>query len=105
MIVTTFHTDGTISREEMDHTPDLKELKQMIDCAWVERIQVKGRSMWFDEEAKLKRHTPNIEATRFAHAMETGLMPRDYIAGTAVLCGTSANIESYLGQVPADMLR
>ena len=89
------YTDGRIERYEKPGAPDLDELRENIDCRYVERIRIANRDLWFDEEGKLKEHTPNLVASRLAHQFGS-LFPGDYIAGNAVLSGMTANIERAL---------
>jgi hypothetical protein len=65
----------------------LKELYSLITCITVEMITLSdGRTMWVDEEAKLKPnpHAPNRKATQLL--AKAGGMPGDVVLGNALIC-------------------
>lgn len=88
-MATLLKADGSSTEVSPKNGKDfsLEELYSLIGCELVELVQLpKGRTMWLDEEGKLK-HPPkprNSEATVLLHM--AGGSPMDYIAGDALIC-------------------
>ena len=73
--------EGDIEERE---TPDFKEFYSLLDCDLVQAIPLSdGKTMWIDEEGKLKPHKRNTFASILL--LSAGGMPDDYIAGAAII--------------------
>ena len=88
-MATLYLTSGKIEKVEPKDGKSfhLEELYSMIDCSTIEILHLNGKFLIFDEEGKLKNNAvPNVGATALTH--DCGLMPDDYIVGSALLCET-----------------
>lgn len=73
--------EGGIEERE---TPAFKEFYSLLNCSLVQAIHLPdGKTMWIDEEGKLKPHALNVYASMFL--LGAGGMPDDYVAGAAII--------------------
>jgi len=75
---------GEVKAVDVDELQDLQDL-----CGgWIQGLPWKQSAtdtLYLDEEGKIKGYGLNAKATE---AMEGCLLPGDYIAGNALICGT-----------------
>ena len=65
-------------------TLEFKEFYALLDCSLVQAIHLPdGKTMWIDEEGKLKPHTRNTVASILL--LDAGGLPDDYVAGAAII--------------------
>jgi len=88
-LATLIKPDGTESVVLPQNSTDfrLDERYSLIGCEMVQMVYLAdGRTMWLDEEAKLKpeRPLPNLKATRLL--AEAGGMPGDIVLGNVLVC-------------------
>ena len=73
--------EGDIEERE---TPDFKEFYSLLNCSLLQAIPLPdGRTMWLDEEGKLKPHKCNPFASMLL--LGAGGPPYDYVAGAAII--------------------
>lgn len=73
--------EGDVEERE---TPDFKEFYALLNCDLVQAVPLSdGRTLWIDEEGKLKPHKRNTFASMLL--LDAGGLPDDYIAGAAII--------------------
>ena len=88
-MATLIKPDGTEITITPKNSSDFKleELYQLIECDMVQMIRLAdGRTMWMDEESKLRTlpPEPNHKATQLL--LRAGGIPWDVVLGNVLLC-------------------
>lgn len=87
-MATLYKTSGEVEvvLPQKDGGFSLEELREHIECDWVEMIGLPdGRSMWIDEHGKLKDGILNVTATAWARHNQF-IFKNDYIMGNVLVC-------------------
>jgi hypothetical protein len=85
MRVIIVRVDGTTTAEDV---PGYRGLKQALDGGDLEIVRfARDLLAYIDGHGKDKGLTPNLKATALAQELDAGLLPGDYLAGTAVFVG------------------